>query len=183
MPSHVILPGFFSGQFVRDQLSAMRRETKMSPAGILSTNEVSSETRRSSVGWPNARHEIIQLARQAAITENERHWQFNLDGDGEYQLTHYDSHDAGAYHTHIDMSLDSAKPKSRKLSFVLQLSDGGDYFGGDLTLDYVASPDHRQARGIGTLIVFPSFVPHSVGPLVRGERWSLVSWLSGPQFR
>ena len=183
MPSHVILPGFFSRRFVQNQLSAMRLETKMRAAGILDTNEVSSKTRRSSVGWPHERHEIIQLARQAAITENERHWQFNLDSDGEYQLTHYDSHDAGVYHTHIDMSLDSGKLKGRKLSFVLQLSDGGDYFGGDLTLHYVGSPDHRQARGIGTLIVFPSFVPHSVGPLVRGERWSLVSWLSGPQFR
>ena len=183
MPSHVILPEFFSRHFVRDQLSAMQGDTKMGAGGILGTNEVNSDTRRSSVGWPNARHEIIELAKQAATKENERHWQFNLDGDGEYQLTHYSSHNAGVYHTHVDMSFDSGKPKNRKLSFVVQLSDGGDYFGGDLALNYVASPDHRQARGIGTLIVFPSFVPHSVGPLVRGERWSLVSWLSGPQFR
>ena len=183
MPSHVILPQHFSRRFVRDQLTAMRSDTVMRPAGIHSTNEVDSETRRSMVGWPNENCELIRLATEAALAENHKHWQFDLYSDGEHQLTHYSAEDAGVYHTHIDMSLDSGKAKSRKLSFVLQLSDGGDYFGGDLTLFHVGSPDRQQARGIGTLIVFPSFVAHSVGPLVRGERWSLVSWLSGPRFR
>ena len=182
MPSHVILPGHFSRQFVQDQLAAMRHKTEMRPAGINGANEVDTETRRSMVGWPNENCEIIRQATAAAVTENRKHWQFDLAGVGEHQLTHYSSDDAGVYHTHIDMSLDSSKAKNRKLSFVLQLSDG-DYFGGDLTLFHVGSPDRQQARGIGTLIVFPSFVAHSVGPLVRGERWSLVSWLSGPRFR
>ena len=183
MPSHVILPGHFSRRFVQDQLTAMRSDTELRPGGILDTNEVDSETRRSMVGWPNENCEIIRQATEAAVAENRKHWQFDLAGVGEHQLTHYSSDDAGVYHTHIDMSLDSSKAKSRKLSFVLQLSDGGDYFGGDLALFHVRSPDRQQARGIGTLIVFPSFVAHSVGPLVRGERWSLVSWLSGPRFR
>ena len=180
MPSHSILPCYFDPGYVERQLELLRRSTAMKPGGILSDNRIHSETRRSEVGWPDSTMEIIRMASDAALAENEKHWRFKLDGKGEYQLTHYSDADAGAYHTHIDMDMNSGASSVRKLSFVLQLSSGGDYYGGDLTLEHAGSPDQWQARRLGTLIVFPSFVPHSVGPLVRGERWSLVGWISGP---
>ncbi len=34
-------------------------------------------------------------------------------------------------------------------------------------------------RAFGPFTVFPSWAPHSVTPLVRGERWPLAAWLSG----
>ena len=166
MPSHVILPGHFSRRFVQDHLADMHLETEMRPAGIHSTNEVDSETRRSMVGWPNENCELIRLATAAAVAENRKHWQFDLDGDGEHQLTHYSAEDAGVYHTHIDMSLDSSKAKGRKLSFVLQLSDGGDYFGGDLTLfhvGYAGSPAGAGHRDLDR-------VPVVRGPFRRPAR-------------
>ncbi len=185
MPSHVTYPASFDKDFCVKQLAAMREATPMQPAGTLAGNTVNRSIRRSEVGWPAKTFEIIESATKAAREANERTWGVALGGDGsaEYQLTHYSAGDEGAYHTHLDMSLDGSPAAMRKVSFVLQLSHGGDYCGGDLTLEHVGSPDCWQARRIGTLIVFPSFIPHSVGPLVRGERWSLVSWLSGPPFR
>ena len=35
----------------------------------------------------------------------------------------------------------------------------------------------------GTLILFPSYVLHEVKPVTKGERNSLVSWVTGKQFK
>ena len=35
----------------------------------------------------------------------------------------------------------------------------------------------------GTLVAFPSFVLHEITPVTKGERYSLVNWIAGPNFR
>ena len=35
----------------------------------------------------------------------------------------------------------------------------------------------------GKLILFPSYVLHEVKPVTKGERYSLVAWITGPQFK
>jgi len=35
----------------------------------------------------------------------------------------------------------------------------------------------------GTLILFPSYTLHEVKPVTKGERNSLVSWVTGKQFK
>ena len=34
----------------------------------------------------------------------------------------------------------------------------------------------------GTIIIFPSMLPHRVTPVTKGVRYSLVQWFSGPDF-
>ena len=182
MPSYVLKTGAFTPQFCEKALVEMRKKVKMKPAGTLRDNNVRRDIRRSSVGWPDrADHEFIHEADKIAREINQENWKFALEGDGEYQLTHYAVEDNGVYHTHIDMDLSGDdRASERKISFVVQLSDPLDYFGGELRLEHVGTPGPAELRKRGSIIVFPSFVPHSVSPLVRGERWSLVSWLSGP---
>lgn len=64
----------------------------------------------------------------------------------------------------------------RRLTFVVQLSDGDEYVGGDLVFrDFgVHSPRER-----GALIVFPSTHLHVVTPVTRGVRSALVGWVHG----
>ena len=182
MPSHIISSGHFAGDFVSSQLAAMRSATKLSPGGLLGDNDIDTDTRRSEVGWPAHGFEILRRATAAALAANDKHWGFDLGVKREYQLTHYTAADAGMYHTHMDLDLDAGGETVRKLSFVVQLSSPEKYHGGELALHHVGSPDPWLARQLGTVIVFPS-VLHSVSPMLRGERWSLVAWLSGPSFR
>jgi PKHD-type hydroxylase len=35
----------------------------------------------------------------------------------------------------------------------------------------------------GKLIAFPSYTLHEVKPVTKGERYSLVAWITGPQFK
>jgi PKHD-type hydroxylase len=79
--------------------------------------------------------------------------------------------------------------KVRKLSLTLNLSDPKTYKGGNLLFDF---GEHSQndrfvecsnAREQGTIIVFPSFLPHCVTPLTEGKRYSLVLWTLGEPFK
>ena len=181
MPSHVLRTEAFPREFCLSQLEAMRCSVHMKPGGTLGDNRVRTDIRRSSVGWPDVKdHEIVREADRMAREINKENWNLSLDGAGEYQLTHYAAGGSGAYHTHIDLSMDGGSAARRKLSFVVQLSNPADYAGGELRLEHVGGHDRGQTRRQGSIIVFPSWVPHSVTPLVRGERWSLVAWLSGP---
>ncbi|MGZ5079926.1 MAG: 2OG-Fe(II) oxygenase [Usitatibacter sp.] len=69
----------------------------------------------------------------------------------------------------------------RKISISIQLSDPSDYDGG--ALEFSNMGEASLARGIGTAIAFPSHFSHRVGPVTRGERWSLVGWIHGPALR
>jgi len=79
--------------------------------------------------------------------------------------------------------------KVRKLSLTLNLTDPSEYDGGDLKFDFGEHAESGQfhtceeIRPQGSMIVFPSFVPHCVTPVKRGTRYSLVCWSLGEPFK
>jgi PKHD-type hydroxylase len=88
---------------------------------------------------------------------------------------------AGRYDTHVDIG-GGGHSATRKLSLSIQLSAPDSYTGGGLQIGN--SEDAWSApREPGTAILFPSFVRHSVAPLVSGVRYALVAWVHGPAFR
>jgi len=72
----------------------------------------------------------------------------------------------------------------RKLSISIQLTDPEEYEGGELKL---YDGDDKEAQVMdktqGTLIIFPSYVLHEVMPITKGTRNSLVTWITGKQFK
>ena len=114
------------------------------------------------------------------------HLDLQYDWCRRYQLTCYE--EGQYYGQHIDSHLsdffqDEGKVHDRKLSFSLQLTDPGEYNGGNLNLlnDLIRDPD--SARKQGTMIIFPSFLAHQVDPVLEGTRFSLVGWYWGPTWR
>lgn len=72
---------------------------------------------------------------------------------------------------------------TRKLSLITQLSDPGDYEGGDVMIDMGDVNPFPASRDRGAHTIFPSFLLHEVMPVTRGRRWALVAWMEGPPFR
>ena len=92
-----------------------------------------------------------------------------------FQFTRYE---VGEYYgPHFDIG--PGKLTERKLSLTVQLSAPDEYTGGEL----VIYPEFVAPKEQGTMTVFPSFMCHDVRPVQTGVRFSLVSWLAGPQFR
>ena len=80
--------------------------------------------------------------------------------------------------------------KTRKLSLTLQLTDKTKYEGGDFQLKWIQNNKKDllnivtidDAKDIGTVIVFPSFIHHQILPITKGKRESLVNWSLGKSF-
>jgi predicted 2-oxoglutarate/Fe(II)-dependent dioxygenase YbiX len=56
------------------------------------------------------------------------------------------------------------------------------YKGGDFIL-YEGEKLTLLPKEHGKLIAFPSYTLHEVKPVTKGERYSLVAWITGPQFK
>jgi len=142
----------------------------------------SHEVRRSQVEWLHVtdEHRWVYDRLSYIIAElNANYFHFDITGFGEsIQLTNYNSNNQGTYQWHQD----AGGTVSRKLSIVLQLSDPSEYEGGNLQFFHGSEPITVPKKR-GFIVVFPSWLVHQVTPVTQGTRQSLVSWITGPQFR
>ena len=110
---------------------------------------------------------------------NKRFFGFDLYGFTEgLQFTNYQA-PTGRYDSHVDRAFDTS---IRKLSITIQLSNPKDYEGGNLELINSNKPTICEKEQ-GKLYAFPSFVLHRVTPIIKGERNSLVGWITGKNFK
>ena len=86
----------------------------------------------------------------------------------------------GEYNWHFD-----ADPHSYnytiKLTTLINLSNEN-YEGGELEIK-IGNKPKAMKKDQGRLVAFPSYVLHQVKPITKGERNSLVVWITGPQFK
>ena len=115
-------------------------------------------------------------------TVNAKNFRFDLNGLSEgIQLGLYKGDDAGHYDWHIDSGEKTAYP--RKLSLSLLLSSPAEFEGGRLEIKSSSDNAQELEQKKGRAWLFPSHILHRVTPVKKGERKSLVIWVSGPQFR
>jgi len=111
---------------------------------------------------------------------NERFFKFDVFGLAEgLQFTQYTAPNQ-FYKMHMDKLF---MKNVRKLSIVVQLTDENEYEGGDLELILGADDDTvKMTRKKGKVIMFPSYIIHQVTPITKGQRHSLVGWITGKPF-
>ncbi len=144
--------------------------------GLLMQQEVANvSARKSSIRFvPYCDEEmwIFDRLREVATLVNQG-LKFELKGfDEGFQVGRYA--EGEFYDWHADMAADVSA--LRKLSLVVQLTSPLEYDGGEL--EFFPSPI-KAPRERGTIIVFPSYIPHRVLPVKRGVRHSIASWISG----
>ena len=141
-----------------------------------------SDVRDSKICWlyPNdAMDWAFRRVTDIILNLNERFFQFDLFAFNEgFQFTNYEA-PSGKYGKHIDRGINMPV---RKLSISIQLTNPEEYEGGELYL-YEQDKGNLMDKTQGTLIMFPSYVLHEVMPVTKGERNSLVTWVTGKQFK
>jgi PKHD-type hydroxylase len=127
---------------------------------------------------------------EALILDANEEYEFDLHGINEtVNLLHYKTNQnqgvAGHYIGHTDFG--PGFLSTRKLTIIIQLSDEKEYDGCRLNLIDWSDEDYGAPGNApveqGSLIVFPSYMYHSVSPIARGERYCLNLWVNGPAFR
>lgn len=79
---------------------------------------------------------------------------------------------------HVGLHSDCTAVDPSKVSCLVHVGTTA-YSGGELSFLNVHPPSLNQ----GDAIMFHSFVPHQVRPVLAGERWVLSAWFAGPPFR
>jgi PKHD-type hydroxylase len=122
---------------------------------------------------------VFRRVTDMTLNLNERFFKFDLFGLNEgFQFTNYEA-PSGKYGKHVDRGMNIPV---RKLSISIQLTNPEEYEGGELYL-YDDDKGTVMDKTQGTLVIFPSYVLHEVMPVTKGERNSLVTWVTGKQFK
>lgn len=175
---------FWEGAFSEKELDIIQQLAQQAsrPGLVGGQPTPNTDVRRSYINWLYNDSEngwIYNKLSHVCSSLNASFYNFQLTGFGEpLQISNYVSDIEGTYDWHMDVG----QGASRKLSMVLQLTDPSEYEGGELQVlmgkEYVTV---KKERGI--IIAFPSFMLHRVTPVTKGNRQSLVAWISGEPFR
>jgi len=92
----------------------------------------------------------------------------------------YNAEDSAEYGWHMDAVKD--QNFDIKLTALLNLSEK-EYTGGMFSLFYNGPIDIPEFKSPGSMLIFPSWVPHRVTPVETGQRISLAQFISGPLLR
>jgi hypothetical protein len=124
----------------------------------------------------------VQKAVKLALQINRDTFQYQLDEDNYEVLIHkFQSGMGFCYHTDIG----PYRPYC-KLGVSVQLNDPSEYKGGELSFfevgDFVGN-DTNTKRQLGSVSVFPAFLPHKVNIVPSGDRHSMIIFFYGERFR
>ena len=154
--------------------------------GLAVGDEKEKIKRRSSIKWLPLEGPIHSSITDFSISVN-RHFNLDISCLEALQYTEYNSDVLGHFdiHSDVDWSGEHGWAFDRKLSISIQLSHPEEYEGGDFSFGAEKSTIilPEEAKKIGTVIAFPSWMIHKVSPVTKGIRKSLVSWVLGPQWR
>lgn len=122
----------------------------------------------------------LGLITRALAELNSNYFHFDVHGimQSDFPWVLRYSEDRGDFYVaHTDVG---DQLSTRKLSFIVQLTDPNEYDGGQL--QFFHGPSNTAVEK-GWMTVFPSYRAHQVTPVTRGVRHAIVGWVHGPAFR
>lgn len=181
---HVHMYAFYNNAFTKEEcdiITNIGKNIGLKKAGVIK-GEDTFKIRNNDISWiyptDNTKW-IFEKIQKIIVNLNKDYFKFDLYGINEgLQFTNYKA-PSDKYGKHIDRSTNTV---IRKLSASILLTNPNDYEGGELCL-YDSDNATIMKKEQGTLILFPSFTVHEVMPITKGERNSLVAWVTGPAFK
>ena len=149
-------------------------------APVFSSSKSIQKKRSSKIYWINESW-VQKILWKYILEANKKTFHVDVINKSEIQFTEYRSHEGGKYDWHHDVNWNAQEGLDRKLSISIQLSDKTDYEGGDFAFEEIKSS--MDFKGIGTIIIFPSYLRHRVTKVTSGTRRSLVAWFYGPNWK
>ena len=177
----MVIPNAFSEEEIASIINIWKEDHHQGTIETKQGDQFNQQIRRSKITRVDIEKHawIMQRFQQIFQTANSV---FNYDlTDGiiePCQIAAYSEEDEGTYGWHLDIGQNSL---SRKISASVPLNGTDDFEGGDLVFNYGKPTKEKQTPG--NAIVFPSFALHQVKPVTKGVRYSLVSWVHGPNWR
>lgn len=170
-------------QFIEDYVTA--NDYKITSAEIRSESDpVDMSYRRSDILFLDEIEVFTPLYNtifEKVMAVNTVHFKYSINYAEVFQYSLYKEENAGYYDIHTDTQLRNTSGSTRKISFSILLNDPSEFEGGKLLFHSTKDPIEAEMNK-GDMMLFPSFLPHSVTPVTKGVRKSLVGWICGPNF-
>ena len=162
---------------------------------------IEKDIRQSKVCWFNDQWLYDLLWPYLREANSNAGWNFDFDISESIQFTKYELNDFYDWHTdggsdhnfiynNDNTEVEMFYGKVRKLSMTVNLNNPDEYKGGDFKFNLGPTVEGKntiitceEIKPKGSIIVFPSFMFHTVTPVTRGERYSLVMWTLGKPFK
>ena len=145
--------------------------------------ETENSIRTSTQSWLCWDTWIAGIMHNMFISANNDYFYYDLDHfDSGIQATRYGINQSYGWHVDAGDGDGTDGKMLRKLSMSLVLDS--EFEGGELEI--FDAPRHKVLTfdiKPGTVCIFPSWVSHRVKPVTSGTRYSLVSWMNGPEFK
>lgn len=157
--------------------------------GLNSDTHTDDQVRRSQIAFINNGdwrfQDLFDNLWKTMISANHDFFNVHVTKLDFIQFAEYSADYQGEYKEHHDVFWVNDDPTyHRKLSCIIQLSDPTTYEGGNFEITGAATPPGPQElRNQGSVIYFPSFLPHKANPVTRGVRYSIAAWFEGPKWR
>jgi PKHD-type hydroxylase len=138
------------------------------------------------IDWPCGINWVFDKMNTLVGYYNDTEFGFDLVGYEYMQYAEYHTGGHQRYHTDVRYNFDPAYVMEgfRKLTVILMLSDPSEYEGGELSLNLSAEFRAEKLKlQKGQVLLFPSYMPHQVEPVISGVRKTLVVWPLGPKFK
>ncbi len=121
-------------------------------------------------------HMVIQLAKYEATERG--HFLWHTDGHINFKEVEDKDHQNGVRKISSDVCI---QPAEEGGEFLLQ--DGWELLEKDSTIKTLSLPFESIPETPGKGILFPSYYNHCVTPVTKGERYVLISWVFGPEWK
>jgi PKHD-type hydroxylase len=140
--------------------------------------------RRTTLNWFPTNHPYNKILCDYVLKANEIQYHYNITKFTPCQFARYNVGDFYDYHQDSGHSEIDYEKETRKLSLSVQLSDSNSYEGGEFYFyNGKEKEDEPPIQEQGSILVFDSRMWHRVAPVTKGVRYSLVSWILGPNFQ
>jgi PKHD-type hydroxylase len=133
------------------------------------------------VPWIKAKNYISELDDFVHYV-NQTVFGFNLYQLNDFDtvnLNEYSADNNGEYGWHNDFPI--TNPNDNKLTVIVNLSTDI-YEGGEFEMFTEGARRIFEIDTPGTVLIFPSWIPHRVKPVTKGIRRTLSMWRCGPKF-
>ena len=180
--NYIEIKNFLSNNEIKKIFDIIKELNLELISGKIGNDEYESTIRENKILWIPFNDKskwIYDIIINKTFKINNENFQFQIDGYPEIQISYYYGNNSGHYSWHTDIG--EWPLSKRKVSIIIQLSDPLTYEGGKLHIfDGGVKKTLKQNKGDG--IIFPSYIPHKVDKVIKGNRISLVLWLNGNPF-
>jgi PKHD-type hydroxylase len=113
----------------------------------------------------------------AGLNINHKTYKYNITHSNQTEFLMYEQN--GKYKAHTDMFHEHSE-NTRKLTCLAFLNDdfeGGKFF---IQTSYEKIYPFQEK---GSIVIFPSYMLHGVEDVIKGNRFTVVTWLEGSYFK